>query len=154
MLEERLRMLRKMPILGGVRDDVLTLIMQGAKERRLAAGEVLFEEDALGEAVYLIESGEVVAVRNRDNADYPLNRLGAGDSVGEMSFIDMGPRSATVIAVVDSKLLELTHDTFLQLYRRDMEQFALIQMNMAREMSRRLRAADDLRCSPVGSGNI
>jgi CRP/FNR family cyclic AMP-dependent transcriptional regulator len=154
MLEERLRMLRDMPILGGVRDDVLVLIQERTVERRLAACEVLFEEGEPGEAVYLIEDGEVVAIRHRDHADYPLNRLRSGDSVGEMSFIDMGPRSATVIAVVDTKLLELSHDTFLQLYRQDMEQFALIQMNMAREMSRRLRAADDLRCAPGDARDI
>lgn len=146
MRTERLKLMREMPILGGVRDDLLLLMLADAKERRLAAGETLFEEGEPGEAVYLIESGEVVAVRRRGDADYPLNRLRTGDSVGEMSFIDMGPRSASIIAVVETRLLEHSHDVFLEIYRRDMEQFALIQMNMAREMSRRLRVADDIRC--------
>lgn len=139
----RLNMLREMPILGGVRDDVLALLIDDAAERRLAPGEVLFEEGAAGDTMYLIEDGELVVLRRRDSADCLLNRLGVGDCVGEMSFIDLGPRSASVVAATEARVLELTHGTLLGLYERDLEQFALIQMNMAREMSRRLRAADD-----------
>ena len=145
MQEPRLRMLREMPLFGGVRNDVLELILEQAAERSLAAGEVLFTEGDLGETMYLLESGELEVFRRRQNADYLISRLHVGDCVGEMSFVDLGPRSASVVAATDAQVLELTHDAVLQLYERDLEQFALIQMNMAREMSRRLRLADDAR---------
>ena len=104
--------------------------------------------------MYLLESGELEVFRRRHNADYLISRLCAGDCVGEMSFVDLGPRSASVVAATHAQVLELTHGAVLQLYERDLEQFALIQMNMAREMSRLLRAADDLRCSPTDYGDI
>ena len=134
-----------MPLLGGVRDDVLGLMLDDARERLLAAGDVLFEEGDPGETMYLLEAGELEAIRRRQAVDHRLSRMHAGDCVGEMSFIDLGPRSASVVAVTDARVLELTHGSVLRLYESDLEQFALIQMNMAREMSRRLRAADDAR---------
>lgn len=145
MQEQRLRMLREMPLLGGVRNDVLELLLDHAAGRSLVPGETLFTEGDPGETMYLLESGELEVFRSRHGADYPINRLHAGDCVGEMSFVDLGPRSASVVAATDAQVLELTHDALLQLYERDLEQFALVQINMAREMSRRLRLADDAR---------
>ncbi|MGB5830745.1 MAG: cyclic nucleotide-binding domain-containing protein [Thiohalocapsa sp.] len=145
MQQERLRMLREMPLLGGVRDDVLELLLDDAAERHLAAGEILFHEGEPGGTIYLLEAGELAAIRRRLGLDHWLGRMHAGDCVGEMSFIDLGPRSASVVAVTDAQALELTHSSVLRLYESDLEQFALIQMNMAREMSRRLRGADDAR---------
>ena len=149
MQEKRLRMLREMPLLGGVRNDVLELLMDHAAERSLAPGDVLFTEGEPGETMYLVESGELEVFRRRHSADYPISRLHTGDCVGEMSFVDLGPRSASVVAATDAQVLELTHDTVLQLYQQNLEQFALIQMNMAREMSRRLRLTDDAGCRPT-----
>ncbi|MGB5735104.1 MAG: cyclic nucleotide-binding domain-containing protein [Thiohalocapsa sp.] len=145
MQKQRLGMLREMPLFGGVRNDVLELIVDHAAERSLAAGEVLFTEGDPGETMYLLESGELEVFRRRHSADYPMSRLHAGDCVGEMSFVDLGPRSASVVAATPARVLELTHGALLRLYEQDLEQFALIQMNMAREMSRRLRLADDAR---------
>jgi CRP/FNR family cyclic AMP-dependent transcriptional regulator len=145
MQEQRLRMLREMPLLGGVRNDILALLLEHAAVRSLVAGETLFNEGDPGETMYLLESGELQVFRRRHDTDYPINRLHAGDCVGEMSFVDLGPRSASVVAATDAQVLELTHGALLQLYQQDLEQFALIQINMAREMSRRLRLADDAR---------
>jgi CRP-like cAMP-binding protein len=57
--------------------------------------------------------------------------------------MDLFPRSASVLAVEPCTALQLTSDSFYQLYGEDLGQFALIQMNLGREVSRRLRAADE-----------
>jgi CRP-like cAMP-binding protein len=103
MQEQRLRMLREMPLFGSVRNDVLELILEQAAERSLAAGEVLFTEGDLGETMYLLESGELEAFRRRQNTDYLISRLRTGDCVGEMSFVDLGPRSASVVAATHAR---------------------------------------------------
>jgi CRP-like cAMP-binding protein len=56
--------------------------------------------------------------------------------------MDLCPRSASVRADDDCQALELSAAALLGLFERDPEQFALIQMNMGREVCRRLRAAD------------
>ena len=60
-----------------------------------------------------------------------------------MALIDLLPRSASVLAVKDCIAIALSPDSVTHLAERNLEQFALIQMNLARELSRRLRIADD-----------
>jgi CRP/FNR family cyclic AMP-dependent transcriptional regulator len=72
-----------------------------------------------------------------------LHRLHAGDCFGEMALMDLMPRSATVRADEDCQALLLDSDDLYRLCKHDLEQFALIQMNMGREVSRRLRQVGD-----------
>ena len=73
-----------------------------------------------------------------------LRRLGPGDCFGEMSLLDLFPRSASIRAEEDCRAIRITSDNLLRLFERDPAQFALIQMNIGREISRRLRHTDEL----------
>jgi CRP/FNR family cyclic AMP-dependent transcriptional regulator len=73
-----------------------------------------------------------------------LRRLEQGDCFGEMALLDLFPRSASVRADEDCSAIEISSANLMRLFERDVEQFALIQMNIAREMSRRLRVTGDL----------
>jgi CRP/FNR family transcriptional regulator, cyclic AMP receptor protein len=68
--------------------------------------------------------------------------LNQGDCFGEMSLIDFSPRSASVRAVEDCTALQISATCISQVYEKDLEQFAMIEMNMGREVSRRLRESD------------
>src|SRR5688500_9457279 len=60
----------------------------------LDARQILFEEGAPGDGLWLLGPGVEVAIqRKADRA--PLVVLSAGESVGELSLIDRSPRSAT-----------------------------------------------------------
>ena len=72
-----------------------------------------------------------------------LSRLQRGDCVGEMAVLDLMPRSAAARADRRCVALEITRRCLAELYQRDPEQYAIIMMNMGREVSRRLRKADD-----------
>jgi CRP-like cAMP-binding protein len=61
-----------------------------------------------------------------------------------MALMDLLPRSASVRADEDCAALELGIATLHALFEHDVEQFALVQMNMGREISRRLRQTDDV----------
>jgi CRP-like cAMP-binding protein len=61
-----------------------------------------------------------------------------------MALIEMGARSASIQAAEDCTAMELSIDSLHELYQHDLEQFTIIQMNMSREVCRRLRKADDL----------
>jgi CRP-like cAMP-binding protein len=143
MKEERLRMLRNTPIFGGLRDDILRLLLDDAIGLSLVEGDFLFEENDPGSAVFVLEKGQVAILKMWNGVYYRLNCLNAGDCVGEMSLIDLGRRSASVVALTDCSAVELTNASLLKVYEKDLEQFALIQMNMSRELSRRLRTANE-----------
>ena len=70
--------------------------------------------------------------------------LGPNDCFGEMSMIDMQVRSATVRALAPSRLLKVTSEDMDALYRADLKSYALIVLNIARDMSRRLRVTDGI----------
>jgi len=60
-----------------------------------------------------------------------------------MALMDLGHRSASVMAVKDCIAIELSTASFYRIYEKNLEQFALLQMNIGREVSRRLRDADE-----------
>jgi CRP-like cAMP-binding protein len=61
-----------------------------------------------------------------------------------MALMDLMPRSASVQADEDCVAIELGSGDLYRLSKHDLGQFALIQMNMGREVSRRLRETDEL----------
>ena len=84
-------------------------------------------------------------------SDYHLRTLKEGDCFGEMAVMDLCPRSASVRATEDCTAIRISAANFHQVYARDLKQFALIQMNMGREVCRRLRDSDN-RLFSVGMG--
>jgi CRP-like cAMP-binding protein len=70
--------------------------------------------------------------------------LDPGACFGEIALIGICPRTATVRAIEECSALRLSNRVLLQLYERDLEQFAMVQMNLGREVARRLSDLDDL----------
>ena len=77
----------------------------GRKE--LLAGEVLLHEGDLGEAVYLVTNGRLVARAVIGGETVELAVLVKGDVLGEVAFLNHVPRTATVTAAEPSTLLEM-----------------------------------------------
>jgi CRP-like cAMP-binding protein len=90
-----------------------------------------------------VERGRVEILKSRGGKHYSLRTLETGDCFGELALIDFGPRSASVRALGDSKAIEISPRCLRDLALDDLEQYAIIYMNMARELSRRLRQADE-----------
>lgn len=85
----------------------------------LAAGEALFRQDDPGDSMYIVESGLLeVRVREADGAELVLDRLDAGEGVGEMALLTGRPRTADVVAMVDSRLLCIPKGAFDRLVER------------------------------------
>jgi len=61
-----------------------------------------------------------------------------------MELIDMQRRSATVRALEPVSALALSNGDLFRIYESDLPTFTLVVLNLARELSRRLRSLDDL----------
>jgi CRP-like cAMP-binding protein len=70
--------------------------------------------------------------------------LSAGQWFGEMSVLDVRPRSASVRALSPCVLLVVTARDLDALYRRDLRSYTLLVLNVARELARRLRLVDEM----------
>ncbi|HEV8551686.1 MAG TPA: cyclic nucleotide-binding domain-containing protein [Polyangiaceae bacterium] len=137
--------LRNIGLFGALSDDVLVFLAGMLTVITPAVGEAIFREDDQPGAMYVVLAGEMeVTKRSRAGVDARVAVLGPGDWFGEMSIIDIQPRSATVRALAPSRLLRLTASEFDALYRHDVRSYALIVLNLARELSRRLRVADGI----------
>lgn len=143
MSEDRIKLLQRMPVFGAVSENTLTFILERTRSFTVRAGEYFFQQGAEASALMVLEAGSVEILRAHDGEQIRLATLGAGDCFGEMALIECRNRSASVRALEDCTALEIPLEILHALYERDLEQFVLIEMNVAREISRRLREASD-----------
>lgn len=144
MAASRLDLMQQMPVFGALRDDTLGFFVQRAKPVVVPAGDYFFREGDPGDSMFVLEEGRVAVLKAWRGAMHVINELAAGDCFGEMALMDLGPRSASVRATATCHAMEIGATLLLQLFERDAEQFALIQMNLGREVARRLRHTDQL----------
>jgi CRP-like cAMP-binding protein len=129
------------PFFGGLGQPALERVVGLLSERRAAKGEVVVREGDQGGSMFVVRSGELVVTHKGPpgEPDVRLTRLREGDFFGEMTLIEMQPRSATVTADQDAVLLELRGRDLYELYRADIKAYVLVVQNVNRELCRRLR---------------
>ncbi len=139
-------MLGDIGLFGGMNDTTLESLAKDLPSVIAQAGEAVVEEGDTASEMYIVISGELEVVKHgRSAGEVRVALFGPGDWFGEMAILDVEPRSATVRAVAPSVLLKMTaKDVERLLYRTDMKQYSLLIMNVARELSRRLRVADGI----------
>lgn len=141
---ERVHMLQNVPTFGGINDDVLSFLLQHSRNVVRAAGQEVFREGDYTASMYIIEEGEVAIFKEKGGQNCLMVILGEGDCLGEMALFDYMPRSASAVAHTQCSLIEITSQNLYEVYKKDLEQFALLQMNLGREIARRLRRADEI----------
>ena len=139
----RTELLQRMPIFGALGTETLQFLLGQTRSVEAAPGEFFFREGEAASGMYVIEMGRVEIVKSWQGRELRLCELAAGDCFGEMALLDLWPRSASVRALSSCRAIEIGSADLFALFERDPVQFALIQMNLAREMSRRLRATDE-----------
>jgi len=142
-IEAQIELLQRMPIFGGIRADVLQFLLGLCPVVSVPTNEFFFREHDQADSMCVLEEGKVAVLKSWRGQEYVLSILKEGDCFGEMAVMDLGPRSASVRAVEDCTAIHISAATLYQVYEQDSKQFALIQMNMGREVSRRLREADN-----------
>jgi diguanylate cyclase len=82
-------------------------------EKLFRAGEIIMRQGDAGDCAYFIKSGRVgITLRRDDGVELEMGQRGAGSVIGEMAIVDDGPRSATVRAIEDCQLLEISKADF------------------------------------------
>src|SRR5215212_9384443 len=143
MAKSRLKLLQAMPVFGGISEHTLEFLLTLAPVVHIAKGMFFFRGGDRAVSMFVLEVGKVNMIKTRSGHDYSLGFLEAGACFGEMALIDLFPRSVSVMAIEYCRAIEISSAALYELYKRDLEQFTLIQMNVAREISRRLRKADE-----------
>ena len=138
-------MLQNVPIFAGLDDDALDLLWQRASESQAPPGTVIVREGESGNRFYLIGQGAVRVCKKLGQPDeVELARFGPNDFFGEMCILETLPRCASVEALASTTLYSLTSLTFFHLYENLPRQYSILLLNIARDLSRRLRRVDEV----------
>ena len=133
--------LARTPFFGGLDDRSLDLLIGMLDARAAGAGEVVFREGDVGRSMYIVGTGDVVALQGDETQRVKLMRFRQGDFFGETTLIEMQPRPFSAVAESPSQLYELTGRRLYELYQRDIRAYVMVLQNINRELCRRLRAA-------------
>ncbi len=113
---EKIIVLNKVPLFSQLRTEDIYMVSTIAIEEAYEDGHVLFREGDLGDRLYIVVTGSVLILRNKDGAEAHLATLHENDFLGELALFDAETRSATAKCAGPC--------TFLVIERNDMEQLA------------------------------
>jgi signal transduction histidine kinase len=108
MLDE----LRRVPLFADLSEEDLEQLYRMAKTISIRPGELLFDEGAPGDTLYVILDGELEVTKRQGGKDVVLATRRAGEFIGEMSLLEQGPRSASVRTLRRSRLLVISQVAF------------------------------------------
>jgi CRP/FNR family transcriptional regulator, cyclic AMP receptor protein len=126
--------LATVPLFSALSRKDLEQVWRASEQLDAPAGDELVTEGRIGREFFLILSGRAV-VRRRQRK---VAELGPGQWFGELALIDNEPRSATVLAATDMRLLVLGQAEFAGL----LETLPGIAAKLLTGMAQRLREAD------------
>ncbi|MFW5685736.1 MAG: Crp/Fnr family transcriptional regulator [Spirochaetota bacterium] len=143
--------LKRFSLFGGVTEDAFNSLRPFILQMHFQAGDRIVTEGEVNDRIYFIGAGMVEVVKRiragRDNEEKQLTVMHTGDTFGEMELIDIQPCAASVRALEPTDTLSLSNRDLYRVSKIDMKTYALLVMNLAREISRRLRRMDELAVS-------
>jgi CRP/FNR family cyclic AMP-dependent transcriptional regulator len=138
--------LRDIGLFGGMSEATLERLAGELPQVRAEPGRIVVSEGDMSTDMFIVIAGELEVVKRAlDGSTVRVAMLGPNDWFGEMAILDVQPRSASVRSIAPSLLLSLGPEQVERvLYRQDLKDYSLLIMNIARELSRRLRVADGI----------
>ncbi|HET6586045.1 MAG TPA: Npt1/Npt2 family nucleotide transporter [Nannocystaceae bacterium] len=131
---EKVLVLKSAPLFSRVPAEDLASLARMAESRIYSPGQTIVTEGELGDELYLVVYGRVTVARGGQR----MTTLGPGESFGEISVLDEGPRTATVTAEEQSEVLAIASEDFYEILREQAE----IAEGVIRILVKRLREAD------------
>ncbi len=129
---------RKLPFFADLTLADVAQLCRSSRRVRAAPGDLVIEEGAPGDSLYVVLSGELEITKRDGDREIVLASRKAGEAVGEMSLLESAPRSASARAVQPSELLEVSPESF----RKVLESNPSTAMTVLRTVAGRLRSTE------------
>ncbi len=136
---EDLALLKKISFFKDLEPAELLKINMISHRAAFKAGEEIVREGTPCDAFYIVKKGSVKVLKGRKH----IITIGEREPVGELSFIDKGMRSATVVALEDAVLIKLPSDAFDKVLFKNKGIASKIYKAIAILLCRRLREANE-----------
>lgn len=108
--------LARVPLFAGLAPRHLRRLADLTEEQQYMEGARVVREGDIGDTFFVIREGEAKVV---NAAGRVVNRLRPGDFFGEISLLDGGPRTASVVAETRLRMLALPRKAFLQVLKQE-----------------------------------
>ena len=131
--------LQKYSLFGGILEDQISRIFPLMEQKMYQAGDNILTEGDHNDRIYFMLEGCAEVRKN----GVPLAEFKAGDTFGEMEILDVMPTAATIRALTAVSVIILSNKALHEVYKTDLPAFSMIVMNLARDLSRRLRRMDE-----------
>jgi CRP-like cAMP-binding protein len=133
-------LLERHPLLAHLEPDQLARISNAGEVESYNPGEPVVVEGSLGDALFLILSGQLAVHRGPQT----FATLSGGEFFGEMSLVEPAPRSASVTAMSAAFVFRLPHDALRALIAEDASAANVLLVQIVRTLSDRLRRANQM----------
>lgn len=133
-LQQEVDLLRKIPMFAKIDPAKLKLLAFTSERISYADGDVLFRQGDVGDAAFVIISGEAEVSIDTDKGPLVVARLRDHDFVGEIAILCDVPRTATVTARSKVEALRITKDLFFRMVK----EFPEIAIEVMRELAQRV----------------
>jgi putative peptide zinc metalloprotease protein len=130
----RAQLLCRMPLFAELDAHQIQLIAAQLREEFYEAGGVIIRQGEIGDTFYVIESGRVRVSVEEDDKEHVVAERGRGEYAGEIALLLDVPRTATVTALTDTRVLTLHKDDFSRLVTEHL----YVSRGLERETSRRM----------------
>lgn len=131
-VDEKVRLLGRVPLLAGLDEATLTRIAEVAEQEEVAAGVMLTHEGRHEGYFYILVAGTVEIRRGGSVVD----SSGPGSFIGEIAMLDAGPRTATAVTLSPCLLLKVSSSGFDALLAADPAVVEALESEMARHLER------------------
>lgn len=137
---KRREFLRSLSFCRGLSSREVGYLLQSFHSRTYSEGEVLFMEEDIGRALFVVEKGRVeLSKLGPDGKPQRLAVLEAGSFFGEMALLEQMPRSASAVALEQSKILLLYRSKLDSILHYHPRIGVSITAHLAKLLSARLR---------------
>jgi len=131
--------LQKYSLFGGLQDEQIESIMPFLSHDNFEPDEFIITEGKSNDKIYFLIEGQVIASKGGTE----LSRFSEGEAFGEMEVLDVMPAIASIRAITRVTTLSISNKGLREIYKKDVKIFSLMLMNLARDLSRRLRKMDE-----------
>ena len=143
--KERQDFLETIPIFAGLNRSALAVIAKAVEQSSFHAADTILGEEETGNRMFIIQAGRVEVVKHvGEERETILAVLGPKEFFGEMCIIECLTRCASVRAIEKTRVFALKSTDLHRLFEKQPDQYAIMILNIARDISRRLRALDEL----------
>ena len=130
----RTDLLRRMPLFAELDAQQVRLIAAQLQEGAFEPGELIIRQGEIGDTFYVIEAGRVQVTAAQDGDERLVAERGPGEYVGEIALLMEVPRTATVTALTETRVLTLDKADFDRLVAGQL----YVSRSLERETSRRM----------------